>query len=253
MAFFGITAKNEEQKLALEALNNDKPITILTGQSGVGKSLLTQAVGLEKVMETKEYKRFIYTRLQVDVGADRGFLPGSDGEKLYPYVAPFFDNLDAMTTNDNIKDSILFDDGKNNSKKKVYFDSIQSIRGRSLDGWIVIDEVQNLDIHTITAIATRLKAENAKLILLGNFSQVDDKKLRNPEHNGFYQLLKGLYEKDPNKEFYDHINMVETHRHPVVDLVEDILRNDKNVDSRFIELENRGTLETYKEKYGIVI
>ncbi len=45
----------------------------------------------------KEFKRFIYTRLQVDVGADRGFLPGSDGEKLYPYIAPFLDNLDAMS------------------------------------------------------------------------------------------------------------------------------------------------------------
>lgn len=61
MAYFGISAKNEEQKLALRALDNDKPITILTGTSGVGKSLLAQAVGLEKVIETKEFKRLIYT------------------------------------------------------------------------------------------------------------------------------------------------------------------------------------------------
>ena len=250
MAYFGISAKNEEQKLALRALDNDKPITILTGPSGVGKSLLAQAVGLEKVIETKEFKRFIYTRLQVDVGADRGFLPGSDGERLYPYIAPFLDNLDAMSENSNITDYLLFE-GQDDKNKKVFFDSIQSIRGRSLDGWIEIDEVQNLDIHTITAIATRLRAENAKLILLGNFSQIDDKKLRNPEQNGFYQLLKGLYEKDPQQEFFDHINMTETHRHPVVELVEDILRNDNNVDPRFYELENKGTLKEYNKKYGI--
>ena len=251
MGYFGISAKNDEQKLALRALDNDKPITVLTGPSGVGKSLLAQAVGLEKVIETKDYKRLIYTRLQVDVGADRGFLPGNDGEKLYPYIAPFLDNLDAMSSeNSNIKDYLLFE-GQDDSKKKVFFDSIQSIRGRSLDGWIMIDEVQNLDIHTITAIATRLRAENAKLILLGNFSQIDDKKLRNPEQNGFYQLLKGLYEKDPEKEFFDHINMTETHRHPVVELVEDILRNDNNVDPKFYELENKGTLKEYNKKYGI--
>ena len=124
MAYFGISAKNEEQKLALRALDNDKPITILTGPSGVGKSLLAQAVGLEKVIETKEFKRFIYTRLQVDVGADRGFLPGSDGEKLYPYIAPFLDNLDAMSENSNIKDYLLFE-GQDDKNKKVFFDSIQ--------------------------------------------------------------------------------------------------------------------------------
>lgn len=250
MAYFGINAKNEEQKLALRALDNDKPITILTGPSGVGKSLLAQAVGLEKVIETKDYKRLIYTRLQVDVGADRGFLPGNDSEKLYPYIAPFLDNLDAMSENSNIKDYLLFE-GQDDKNKKVYFDSIQSIRGRSLDGWIMIDEVQNLDIHTITAIATRLRAENAKLILLGNFSQIDDKKLRDPNQNGFYQLLKGLYDKDPEQEFFDHVNMTKTHRHPVVELVEDILRNDKNVDPVFYELENRGTLSEYNKKYGI--
>lgn len=250
MAYFGISAKNEEQKLALRALDNDKPITILTGPSGVGKSLLAQAVGLEKVIETKEFKRFIYTRLQVDVGADRGFLPGSDGEKLYPYIAPFLDNLDAMSENSNIKDYLLFE-GQDESKKKVFFDSIQSIRGRSLnDVYFIIDEAQNLDINTISAIATRA-GNNSKFIFLGNFAQCDDKTLRKPETNGLYKLLSGLYEKDKEKKYFDHLNLTEVQRHPVVEMVESILRN-HDMDERFEDLEDKGTLKEYNKQYGVV-
>ena len=61
-----------------------------------------------------------------ELGADRGFLPGSDGEKLYPYIAPFLDNLDAMSENSNIKDYLLFE-GQDDKNKKVFFDSIQSM------------------------------------------------------------------------------------------------------------------------------
>ncbi len=250
MAYFGITAKNEEQKLAFQYLTNDKPFTFISGQSGCGKSLLSQAVGLEKVIEDKDYRKLIYTRLQVEIGMSQGFLPGDAQDKLYPYVAPFMDNLEVMDSNSNIKDYILFE-GQDENRKKVFFDSIQSIRGRSLnDVYFIIDEAQNLDINTISAIATRA-GNNSKFIFLGNFAQCDDKNLRKPETNGLYKLLSGLYEKDKDKKYFDHLNLTEVQRHPVVEMVESILRNHE-MDERFEELENRGTLSEYNKSYGVI-
>lgn len=250
MAYFGIKARNEEQKLVLRALDNDKPFTFITGQSGGGKSILTQAVGLENVIETQKYKKLIYTRLQVEIGLSQGFLPGDANDKIFPFVAPFFDNLSEMTSNNNIQDWINISNG-DEDKKKVFFDSIQSIRGRSLNNvYFICDESQNLDINTISAIATRA-GNNSKFVFLGNFSQTDDKRLRTPEKNGLYQLLQGLYDKDPNKQYFDHINLTEVQRNPVVGIVEDILRN-HDVDKRFIDLENKGNIEEYNSKYGVI-
>lgn len=254
MSYFGITAQNEEQKLALQALTDDKPFTFLTGPAGTGKSLLSQAVGLEKVIEEQEYRKLIYTRLQVEIGTPQGFLPGDAEAKLHPYVAPFLDNLELMDSTGMIKDSILYM-GDNDSKKKVFFDSIQSIRGRSMNQvYFIIDEAQNLDINTISAIATRVgkAGKLSKFIFLGNFAQCDDKKLRTPEANGLYQLLNGLYEKDPYQKFFSHVNLVEVQRHKVVELVEEILRTNDNIDQRFINLENKGSLLEYNKQYGVV-
>ena len=249
MSYFGISAHNEEQKLAFQYLTNNKPFTFISGQSGCGKSLISQAVGLEQVIEQKEYRKLIYTRLQVEIGMAQGFLPGDSQDKIFPFVAPFMDNLEVMDKKSNIKDYILME-GQDESRKKVFFDSIQSIRGRSLnDVYFIIDEAQNLDINTISAIATRA-GNNSKFIFLGNFAQCDDKTLRKPESNGLYQLLDGLYKKDKDKKFFDHLNLTEVQRHPVVEVVESILRNHE-MDERFEELENRGTIAEYNKQYGV--
>ena len=92
----------------------------------------------------------------------------------------------------------LFAEG-NESKQKVFFDSIQTMRGRSIDNtFLIADEIQNTDVHTMEAIATRID-RGSKFVLLGNFAQIDEPSLRVPEKNGFYKLLKGLYEKDPGR------------------------------------------------------
>ncbi len=254
MAYFGITAQNEEQKLALQALTDNKPFTFITGQSGCGKSLLSQAVGLEKVIEEQEYRKLIYTRLQIEIGTPQGFLPGDSEAKLHPYIAPFLDNLEVMDSTGNIKDSILYM-GDNDSKKKVFFDSIQSIRGRSLNQvYFIIDEAQNLDINTIAAIATRVgkSGKSSKFVFLGNFAQCDDKKLRTPECNGLYQLLEGLYKEDPTGKHFSHVNLQKVQRHEVVGIVEKILRTVDNIDPRFVELEAKGNLEEYNKQYGVI-
>lgn len=238
MAFFGVASKNDEQKALMQALVNDKPFTFVTGPAGCGKTLISQAVGLESVLEEQIYRKLIYTRMQTQVGENLGALPGDINEKTFPFVAPFMDNLEAISDDHNkIKQYITHGD---EDKRKVFFDPIQTIRGRSLNHTFFIgDEFQNLDINTIAAIATR-PGINAKFVFAGNFSQIDSRKLRTPEANGLYQLLNGFYERDAH-HYFDHINLTEVHRHPVVSLVEDILRT-HDVDERFIKLEERGNV-----------
>ncbi|WP_102271282.1 PhoH family protein [Cytobacillus massiliigabonensis] len=236
MAFFGISAKNDDQKRAMQAIINDKPFTFLTGPAGSGKTLVAQAVGLERTTESRTYRKMIYTRLQTQVGMDVGALPGDLNEKTYPFIAPFMDNLEVMSAKSGEIKRYLTEGDED--KRKVFFDSIQTIRGRSLNyTYVMFDEIQNVDIHTIAALATR-PGLNAKFVFLGNFSQIDTPKLRSTKTNGLYRLLNGLYEKDAHK-YFDHINLTETQRHPVVEVVEDILRNHE-MPPEFAELEARG-------------
>jgi len=247
MAFFGVTARNEEQRIALHYLNDDKPLTIITGNAGVGKNLITQAVGLENVMETQRYDKMIYTRLQVQLGMHLGYLAGDLKGKTEPFMLPFLDNLEKMESNKKgIIKNYLFAEG-DESKQKVFFDSIQTMRGRSIDNtFLIADEIQNTDVHTMEAIATRID-RGSKFVLLGNFAQIDEPSLRVPEKNGFYKLLKGLYEKDPRRKYFNHIHLVENQRSEVVSMISDIFQTEDEVAEPFLELEKLGTIEKLKE------
>lgn len=236
MAFFGLTARNEAQKRAMQALSNSKPFTFLTGPAGSGKTLIAQAVGLDSVLERRQHRKLIYTRLQTQVGMDVGALPGDLNEKTYPFIAPFMDNLDVLTERPG-ELKRYFTEG-DEDKRKIFFDSIQTVRGRSLNHtFLLADECQNLDVGTMAALATR-PGTNAKFVFMGNFAQIDVGRLRKPEHNGLYQLLVGLYDRQAF-EYFDHVNLTETQRHPVVEIVEDILRNHEMA-PEFAELEARG-------------
>lgn len=239
MTVFGLNGKNEAQRTAIKALLNDKPFTFLTGPAGSGKTLVAQAVGLESVIERQERRKLIYTRLQTQVGMDLGALPGDLNEKTFPFIAPFMDNLEVLTDKPGeIKRYFLEGDEE---KRKIFFDPIQTIRGRSLNHtFLLADEIQNLDVATMAAVATR-PAVGSKFVFVGNFSQIDSPRLRKPDNNGLYQLLSGLYEREAF-EFFDHINITETQRRPVVEVVEDILRNHA-MPPEFEELEELGNVE----------
>lgn len=241
MAFWGISAKNAAQKAAAQILLNDKPFVFLTGRAGTGKTLIAEAVGLHRVIEERDFQKLIYTRLQTQMGEAQGFLPGNIDEKTYPFIRPFLDNLEVMSGKQ--KEQVLqYITAGDEKKRKVFFDPIQTMRGGSFhNSYLMIDEAQNLDLGTISGIATRLAA-GSKMIFLGNFSQVDEVRVRKPERNGLYYLLDGLYREDPGQQYFDHINFTQVERHPAIDLVERILR-DKTMDERFATLEERGNVE----------
>lgn len=245
MAFWGIAGKDERQKAALRALNNDKPFTVLTGEAGTGKSLLGQAVGLHKMFEDKKFRKMIYTRLQVQMGKDLGYLTGDANDKTLPFMIPFLDNLEVMSDQEgvrNIKDYIFFGEEsgvKGSSKKQIFFDPIQTMRGSTKhEAYVMIDEAQNIDNATMHGITTRI-GSGSKYIIMGNFSQIDDKSLRNNVNNGFYTFLNGLYKHDPNGEYFDHVHLTEVQRHPVIKVIETIFKED-TMNPVFEELEMRG-------------
>lgn len=247
MAFFGVTARNKEQKIALQYLDNGKPFVFITGAAGTGKNIISQAVGLENVMENQEYNKMVYTRLQVQLGQHLGYLTGDLAGKTEPFMLPFLDNLEKMDSSKMsfIKD-YLFNE-KDEKKQKVFFDSIQTMRGRSLDHtYFLADEIQNTDVHTMEAIASRID-EGSKFVFVGNFAQIDEPKLRNPDNNGLYQLLKGMYDRDPHRQYFDHIHLQENQRSPVVSIVEDIFKSEDELSNDFVELECRGTIEKLQE------
>ncbi len=233
MGFYGISSRNEEQKAAMQALCNEKPFTFITGPAGGGKTLIAQAVGLEHTLEERRYRKLVYTRMQEQMGKDVGAIPGGFDEKTYPFMRPFVDNLEVMTDKPGAVMSY-------NLNETIFFDPIQTMRGGTQHrAYVIADEVQNLDVATMHGLATRI-GEGSKFIFCGNFSQVDVKQLRNPSKNGLYQLLKGLYDAEAF-EYFDHINFVESQRHPVVGVVEDILRSHE-MPEEFSELEARGNL-----------
>lgn len=240
MSYFGISARNDAQKRAMKVLANEKPYLFLTGPAGTGKSLVAQAVGLDGVAESSKYRKFIYTRLQAQLGMEIGHLPGDINEKTYPFVRPFLDNMEAMSDNSKRIVQYLISGGE---KAKIFFDPIQTMRGGTFhNSFVLVDEVQNLDVGTMHAVATRL-GPYTKMVFCGNFAQIDASKLRKPETNGMYQLLHGLYERGAH-DIFDHVNLTEIERHYAVGVVEEILRN-HDMAEEFETLEERGNISDF--------
>ncbi|MDF0604114.1 PhoH family protein [Neisseriaceae bacterium TC5R-5] len=171
---WGITARNREQNFALNLLMdpNIDFITLL-GQAGTGKTLLTLAAGLVMTLEQKLYSEIIMTRVTVPVGEDIGFLPGSEEEKMAPWMGALEDNLDVLNKSD--------DDGgdwgraatRDLIRSRIKVKSLNFMRGRTfLNKYLIIDEAQNLTPKQMKTLITRA-GPGTKVVCLGNISQID--------------------------------------------------------------------------------
>ena len=175
---WGIQPLNVYQGMAMHALLDPAlDLNLIIGAAGSGKTILSLACALELVVEQKRYSKIVVTRSTPPVAEDIGFLPGTEEEKMMPWLAAIHDNLDALHEHDdNPEASIRFALEKGN----IQFKSLNFIRGRSIqDAIILLDESQNLTPQQLKTIITRC-GKGSKIACLGNLAQIDSDYLTAP-------------------------------------------------------------------------
>src|SRR5471030_2214399 len=171
---WGITARNREQNFALNLLMNpDVDFVTLLGQAGTGKTLLTLAAGLMQTLEAKTYSEIIMTRVTVPVGEDIGFLPGTEEEKMNPWMGALEDNLDVLNKTDDEVGEWGRAATRDLIRSRIKVKSLNFMRGRTfLNKYLIIDEAQNLTPKQMKTLITRA-GPGTKVVCLGNIAQID--------------------------------------------------------------------------------
>lgn len=170
---WGLTPRNMEQALALNLLRQEElDLNILAGPAGSGKTLLALAYGLHAILEEKRFSKLIVARSTPPIAEDIGFLPGTEEEKMAPWLAAFDDNLEVLHGGDESPYSSV-DYVK--ERANIQFKSLNFMRGRSFNNaLIIIDEAQGLTQFQLKSVITRVGV-NSKIIILGNLAQIDNK------------------------------------------------------------------------------
>ena len=171
---WGITARNREQNFALNVLMDPEiDFVTLLGQAGTGKTLLTLASALAQVLDKKIYSEIIMTRVTVPVGEDIGFLPGTEEEKMTPWMGALEDNLDVLNKSDDDAGDWGRAATQDLIRSRIKIKSLNFMRGRTfLNKFLIIDEAQNLTPKQMKTLITRA-GPGTKVVCLGNISQID--------------------------------------------------------------------------------
>jgi PhoH-like ATPase len=204
-SIWGINARNIEQNFALNLLLDPEiDFVSLQGSAGTGKTLLTIAAGLTQVLDERRYIEIIMTRVTIPVGEDIGFLPGTEEEKMTPWMGALMDNLEVLQGSQeggsfgrNATEDLL--------KNKIKIRSLNYMRGRTfLNRFVIIDEAQNLTPKQIKTLITRA-GPGSKIVCLGDIKQIDTPyltettsgltfavdKFKEWEHSGHITLTRG--------------------------------------------------------------
>ena len=172
---WGIHARNAEQNMALNLLTDPEiDFVTLLGQAGTGKTLMTLAAALTQTIDERRFSEIIVTRATVSVGEDIGFLPGTEEEKMAPWMGALEDNLEVLHRSEN---STGGDWGRQATldliKARIRIKSMSCMRGRTfLKKFVIIDEAQNLSPKQMKTLITRA-GPGTKIVCLGNIAQID--------------------------------------------------------------------------------
>ena len=171
---WGITARNREQNFALNLLMDPEcDFVTLTGTAGTGKTLMTLAAGLTQVLDERRYSEIIVTRVTVPVGEDIGFLPGTEEEKMSPWMGALDDNLEVLGRGDSGAGDWGRAATQDLVRSKIRIKSLNFMRGRTfLNKFVIIDEAQNLTPKQMKTLVTRA-GPGTKIVCLGNLAQID--------------------------------------------------------------------------------
>ena len=170
---WGITARNREQNFALNMLMDpDIDFVSILGPAGTGKTLLTLAAGLAQTLEVNRFSEIIMTRVTIPLGEDIGFLPGTEEEKMEPWMGALMDNLEVLT---HSQEGGSWGRAATNDllRNRIKIRSLNFMRGRTfLNRFLIVDEAQNLTPKQMKALVTRA-GPGTKLVCLGNIAQID--------------------------------------------------------------------------------
>ena len=171
---WGVTARNRDQNFALNLLMDPEcDFITLTGTAGSGKTLMSLASGLAQVMDDRRYTEIIVTRVTVPVGEDIGFLPGTEEEKMSPWMGALDDNLEVLSKTDSGAGEWGRAATNDLVRSKIKIKSLNFMRGRTfLNKFVIIDEAQNLTPKQMKTLITRA-GPGTKIVCLGNLAQID--------------------------------------------------------------------------------
>lgn len=232
---FGLKPRNKEQSFSLDLLY-DENIKLLTlvGPSGTGKTLLAIASALDQLRglgSLGKYEKLIVTRPVQPLGRDIGFLPGTLEEKMEPWISPIRDNINfLMGSKKSNKRAPYARDGHSGKSSDEYYlslmqekglieiEAITFIRGRSIpNAFIIIDEAQNLSMHELKTIITRV-GDNTKIVLTGDIEQID-----NVHVDAFSNGLSYAVERFKEYDIAGHVTLQKGERSPLATLASKIL------------------------------
>ena len=202
---WGINARNIEQNFALNLLlDPNYDFVTLLGTAGTGKTLLALAAGLAQTLDEKRYREIVMTRVTVSVGEDIGFLPGTEEEKMEPWMGALMDNLEVLADPEAGGDWVRAA-GNDLLRNRIKIHSVNFMRGRTfLNRYVIIDEAQNLTAKQMKTLITRA-GPGTKIVCTGNIAQIDTPYLsettsgltyvidrfRNWEHSAHITLRRG--------------------------------------------------------------
>lgn len=173
-AVWGVTARNREQNFALNLLSDpDIDFVTLAGTAGTGKTLMALASGLTQVLDDRRYTEIIVTRATVSVGEDIGFLPGTEEEKMGPWMGALDDNLEVLGKTDTNTGEWGRAATNELIRSRIKIKSMNFMRGRTfLNKYVIIDEAQNLTPKQMKTLITRA-GPGTKIVCMGNLAQID--------------------------------------------------------------------------------
>ncbi len=173
-AVWGVTARNREQNFALNLLMDPEvDFVTLAGNAGTGKTLMALASGLTQVLDDRRYTEIIMTRATVSVGEDIGFLPGTEEEKMGPWMGALDDNLEVLGKTESGSGEWGRAATNELIRSRIKVKSMNFMRGRTfLNKYVIIDEAQNLTPKQMKTLITRA-GPGTKIICMGNLAQID--------------------------------------------------------------------------------
>ena len=216
---WGINARNREQAFALNLLMDPNiDFVTLLGQAGTGKTLLTLAAGLTQTMEQRRFNEIIITRATISVGEDIGFLPGTEEEKMAPWLGAIDDNLEVLNRGSGNGSDWGRRASEDLIRSRIRIKSMSFMRGRTfLNKFVIIDEAQNLTPKQMKTLITRA-GPGTKIVCLGNIAQIDTPYL--PEGSSGLTYVVDRFKGWPHS---GHITMQRGERSRLADFASDAL------------------------------